>query len=60
MQFTLAAKAELLAFVESLDPSEDTAPLHARILELETEVGRLSAKLVSVRDALAVATAAAA
>ena len=60
MQFTLAAKAELVAFVQSLEPSEDTAPLHARILELETEVGSLSAQLVSVREYLALSTAAAA
>jgi len=60
MIFDAARKAELLAFIEGLDPSVDTAPLQARIVELEAEVQLLSNKLQAVREALLVATAAAA
>lgn len=67
MIFNQAAKNDLLAsmdadraFVAALDPSVDTAPLEARILELEAEVGVLSGKLVATREALALAVAAAA
>jgi len=49
MIFTAAAKAELIAFIETLDPSVDTAPLQERIIELEAEVARLSAVIDEVR-----------
>lgn len=53
MIFTAEAKAELLAFIDTLEPSVDTAPLVARIAELEAEVGLLSSKLVAIRAAVA-------
>lgn len=53
MIFTSTVKAELLAFVDSLEPSVDTAPLLARIVELEVEVAALTATINLVRAAVA-------
>lgn len=60
MIFTAATKAELLAFIQTIDPSVDIAPYQERIRELEIEVERLSNKLIDVRAALATAVATAA
>ena len=53
MQFTQSKKDELLAFIDSLEPSVDTAPLVARIVELEAEVAILIAKIDAAKAALA-------
>lgn len=49
MLFTPAAKAELLAFVDSLEPSVDPAPLLARIAELEAEVAALTSSVQAMQ-----------
>lgn len=53
MLFTAEKKAELVAFIETLDPSEDTTALRERIVELEDVVARQNAALISARAALA-------
>jgi len=45
MIFTSERKAELLAFIDSLETSVDTAPLLLRIAELEAEVSLLTASV---------------
>lgn len=53
MLFTAEKKAELLAFIDSLEPSVDTAPLLARIAELEAQVEALETKIANAQAALA-------
>jgi BMFP domain-containing protein YqiC len=52
MIFTAEKKAELLAFIETLEPSVDTAPLLARIAELEAQVADLQGKIAAAKAAL--------
>jgi len=52
MIFTQEKKTELLAFIDSLEPSVDTAPLLLRISELESQVAVLTAKINAAKLAL--------
>lgn len=65
MIFTAAKKAELLAFIETLDPGEDTAPLIAQIAalterknELEAVVSAQIQQLIDLNEKIANARAA--
>lgn len=58
MIFTPERKAELLSFIDSLEPSVDPAPLLARIAELELEVAALEASVASLQTKITNAQAA--
>ncbi len=49
MIFDAAAKTQLLSLVESLEPSEDTTALRARIAELEVELAKYIARDQAIR-----------
>jgi len=53
MIFTSDKKAELLAFIQTLEPSVDPAPLQQRIQELEAQVAALQAKIDAAKQVLA-------
>lgn len=52
MIFTPAAKADLLAFIQTIEPSVDTAPYQERIDELEAVVSAQIQEIADLKAAL--------